>query len=135
MLSPQSSRDDGSHPRPRPGSHRPPETIDSIAVPFKGKIRLIPVGDIQRIEAAGHYLRIFTESAQYLKRGHMGDIAHQLGARRFFRVNRSTIVRSDEIVELEPIGRGDYMVVLRGGQRVRLGRSYKKSIARRILLL
>ena len=53
----------------------------------------------------------------------MNEIEAQLDPARFFRAHRSAIVNIDRVREIHPMFRGDSVVVLVDGTRVRLSRS------------
>jgi two-component system LytT family response regulator len=55
----------------------------------------------------------------------MGRIEERLDPRLFLRIHRSTIVGIGRIRELRQQQHGDYVVVLEGGQRLTLSRSYR----------
>ena len=82
-------------------------------------------GQVERIEAAKNYVTVHTDGERYRLRTTLDRLEERLDPRAFVRVHRSTIVRVDRVTELQPWSHGDYVVVLRGGDRVRLSRRYR----------
>jgi two-component system LytT family response regulator len=78
----------------------------------------LPVNDIERIEAAGNYVRIYTDAASHLVRATLIDVERSLNPEDFVRVNRSAIANVGRIVRIEPWTRGEYCVVLRSGTKL-----------------
>lgn len=103
-----------------------------IAVKSGGRVRVLPVHDIDVIEASGNYLRLFTKGASHLLRETMQNIEGRLDPRQFLRIHRSSIVNLDRIVELEPDYHGDYIVKLTDGRRLPLSRSYRDRLKGRL---
>jgi two-component system, LytTR family, response regulator len=84
--------------------------------------------DIFWVEAEGNYVRIHLESRSYLLRRTLGEVEATLNPRSFVRVHRSTIVNAHRIRMVEPVFRGEYVVVLSNGTRVTTGRSYRARV-------
>lgn len=84
---------------------------------------VIDAEDIDWIEAADYYVSLHVGKSSHLLRQTMNEIEAQLDPARFFRVHRSAIVNIDRVREIHPMFRGDSVVVLVDGTRVRLSRS------------
>lgn len=104
---------------------------DLIAVPGRGRVRLVDPASISWVEAADDYVRLHVGADSYLLRGTMSDIEGRLDPNVFARIHRSTIVNVTLIAELIPQPRGDAVVILRDGTRLRLSRSHRKNLADR----
>ena len=91
---------------------------------------LVPVDDIDWIEAARNYARLHLGNGErLLVRESMDRLEVTLDPARFARVHRSAIVRLDRVAELVRSGT-QWKVVLRGGQRLRVGDSYREPLRR-----
>ena len=99
-----------------------------LAVRQRDRLFLLRVSDIEYLEAAGNYVRIFTRSGDYLLRERIGDLEHTLDPKQFARIHRSTIVNLDRISEIRLENFGDGEVVLIGGKRLRMSRHYRGRI-------
>lgn len=80
---------------------------------------------IEWLEAEGDYVRIHAGREAYLTRQTMNGIENQLGAGRFVRVHRSTIVNVEFIKEIHSLPGGDHVITLRDLTQVTLSRSYR----------
>ncbi len=91
---------------------------------------LLRVGDIRWIEAAGKHARVYAGGAPGLVRDTLGSLERVLDPQRFLRISRSAIVNLDRVEEIRPWFRGDFVVMLQGGAKVRSTPSYRDSLAR-----
>jgi two-component system, LytTR family, response regulator len=101
---------------------------ERLLVKEDGRTRLVPVDDIDRIEAAGNYVRVHAGGASHLLRESMAALEPKLDPRRFVRVHRSAIVNVARIREIQPWFRGDLVLILRDGARVTLSRTYRERL-------
>ncbi|HEX9730834.1 MAG TPA: response regulator [Thermoanaerobaculia bacterium] len=98
---------------------------DRLEVKSGGRVRILKVDEIDWIDAAGNYVKIHARGETLTLRQTMGRIEERLDPRLFLRIHRSTIVGIGRIRELRQQQHGDYVVVLEGGQRLTLSRSYR----------
>ena len=106
--------------------------LERIAVKSGGRVRLVPVGDIDYVEAAGNYLRLHAGTERHLIRETLSAFEARLDPARFVRIHRSTIVNIDRVRELEPYFHGDYIVRLSDGRRLTLSRTYREHLRARL---
>jgi len=90
---------------------------------------LVPVADVERIEADGDYATLHAQGKTWLVRERLHNLATQLDPRRFHRVHRSSIVRLDLIAELRPLTNRDALLRLRDGSVLRASRTYMPALA------
>jgi two-component system LytT family response regulator len=88
--------------------------------------------DIDWCEAAGNYVRIHVGPLSHLIRKTMSHVESDLDPARFVRIHRSSIVNVDRIQELQPSFNGEYVVLLHGGTRLTLSRSYREELQTRL---
>ncbi|MQA90831.1 MAG: response regulator [Gemmatimonas sp.] len=105
---------------------------ERITVHSHGRSRLVPVASIEYITASGVYAELHTSSARYLIRQSLQTLEEQLDPSRFFRVHRSAIVRLGEIDVLHRRSGGIYTAQLKSGARVRVARSRRAELERRL---
>jgi Response regulator of the LytR/AlgR family len=74
---------------------QPVRFLDRIAVESKGKVRFVPVDDVDYIAASGPYAEIVTGGRKHVIRETMQTLEDRLDPSRFMRVHRSAIVRLD----------------------------------------
>ena len=98
---------------------------ERLLVPEGDKLRPIECDTIQWLQADDNYVHVHTQARTYLLRRTLQDLLEQLGEQRFVRVHKSTALNIGEVHSLEPLFKGDYDVVMRSGQRLRMSRRYK----------
>lgn len=100
-----------------------------LVIKADGRMVFLPVEDIDYIEAAGNYLRIITSSgASHMIRDKISDMEQRLDPAAFARIHRSTIVNLDRIKEMQPLFNGDQTVILRGGRKLTMSRTYREAV-------
>ena len=101
-----------------------------ILVRDRDRTRIIDVDTIDWIEAADYYAMIHAGGESHLLRETMNQLAERLDPARFFRVHRSAIVHVARVREIRPLVRGDRLLLLADGTRVRLSRSRREAFER-----
>ncbi|HTN08130.1 LytR/AlgR family response regulator transcription factor [Agriterribacter sp.] len=89
-----------------------------IVVKSNGKIKIIPVHDIQYLEAADDYVKIHTASGTHLKNKTMQYFEQVLDVRQFIRTHRSYMVNIQQVTRLDPYERENYIAILHTGLKV-----------------
>ncbi|NRA95683.1 MAG: response regulator transcription factor [Planctomycetes bacterium] len=106
--------------------------LERFVVKRQGRIVLVPVDEVDWIEAAGNYVYIHTAGSQHLLRDTLTHLQQELDPESFVRIHRSAMVRLGAISELERLGSGDYLVRLVGGKELTLSRSFRKGFEERV---
>ncbi|HEX9932707.1 MAG TPA: LytTR family DNA-binding domain-containing protein [Allosphingosinicella sp.] len=114
--------DDGSH-----ASNRYEKLIN---IKDRGQIFRVDVDSIEKIDAAGDYMCIYTGDNTLILRETMKDLEKRLDPRRFQRVHRSCIVNLDQVRQVKPHTNGECFLVLESGSQVKVSRSYRDVVAR-----
>jgi two-component system LytT family response regulator len=96
----------------------------------RGQIFRIDVAEIERIDAAGDYMCIYTAEQTLVLRETMKDLEKRLDPRKFQRIHRSTIVNLDNIRSVKPHTNGECFLTLASGAQVKVSRSYRDVVAR-----
>ncbi len=104
--------------------------ISRIAIRSTGKVQILSVAEIDRIEAAGSYVELHAAGKNYLHRESLNSLESKLDPSRFVRIHRSAIVNLNSVRELQPHTHGEYLVILSDGSQLKLSRSYKENLAR-----
>ena len=94
------------------------------------RIVVVNATDIDWIEAADYYVTIHAGGRTYLLREPLADLEKSLDPAVFFRVHRSAIVNLGRIREIHPMFRGDSVLVLTDGSKVKLSRSRRDEFER-----
>ena len=101
-----------------------------INIKDRGQIFRVDVDTIEKIDAAGDYMCIYTGDNTLILRETMKDLEKRLDPRRFQRVHRSTIVNLDQVRQVKPHTNGECFLVLDSGSQVKVSRSYRDVVAR-----
>ena len=101
-----------------------------INIKDRGQIFRVDVDTIERIDAAGDYMCIYTGDNTLILRETMKDLERRLDPRRFQRIHRSTIVNLDLVKQVKPHTNGECFLVLGSGAQVKVSRSYRDVVAR-----
>lgn len=101
-----------------------------INIKDRGQIFRVDVDTIERIDAAGDYMCIYTGDNSLILRETMKDLERRLDPRKFQRVHRSTIVNLDQVRQVKPHTNGECFLVLDSGAEVKVSRSYRDVVAR-----
>lgn len=100
----------------------------SIMVRSAGRTVFIRLDDIEWIEAAANYVKIYAGEEHFIVREKISGIEQQLPALKFVRIHRSLVAGIDHVRELQACGNGEFVVVLRRGKELPLGRTYRSHV-------
>jgi two-component system, LytTR family, response regulator len=110
----------------------PTEYLKQIAHRDGERIVFIDTASVDWLEAADDYVRVHAAThGSILLRARLRDLHEQLDPSVFIRIHRSTVVNLDRIGELRPLYHGDYEAVLKDGTRLKVSRSYARTLAER----
>ena len=123
-IAPEPARGSGSA-----GEH---QYLERIAVETKGKVRVVPVAEVDYILASGPYAELHVSDRRYVIRESMQTLEERLDPARFMRIHRSVIVRLALVDTFYRGAGGDYEVQLRGGTRLRVSRTRREELERRL---
>ena len=94
-----------------------------IVVKNGSKIKIIPVHDVQYLEAADDYVKIHTQEGYFLKNKTMTHFEQSLDGQQFVRSHRSYIVNVQQITRIDPYEKDNHVAILRSGAKVPVSRS------------
>jgi len=94
----------------------PAGQLTRLAVKTPGKVTFVELDQIQVIEAAGKYAVVHVGKDNHVLRETMSWLESHLPPQRFLRISRSVIVNLDQIQELQPMFKGENLVVLKNGK-------------------
>jgi two-component system LytT family response regulator len=110
-----------------------PGYLHRLVVKTAGHVRFVRVDELDWIEAADYCAKLHAGERMHVIRESLQALEGRLDPARFFRVHRSAIVNLDRVRELQPdpLG-GEHIVVLQNGSRLRLSRSRRAALERRL---
>ncbi|UTA48043.1 LytTR family DNA-binding domain-containing protein [Simiduia sp. 21SJ11W-1] len=102
---------------------------EKLAVKDGGNITLVPVADIDWVDAAGDYMCLHVNGVIHVMRITMKALEEQLNPGLFQRVHRSTIVNIKRIEKISSHINGEYHLILHSGDKLKMSRSYKDKVS------
>lgn len=126
-VAPDAMSDFVSEEEENPASSRYEKMIN---IKDRGQIFRVDVDTIERIDAAGDYMCIYTADNSLILRETMKDLEKRLDPRHFQRVHRSTIVNLSQVRQVKPHTNGECFLILESGAQVKVSRSYRDVVAR-----
>ncbi len=98
-------------------AHSPAQS-NRIVVKDGGKIRIIPLPQVQYLEAADDYVKIFTNNGSFLKKKTMQYFEQFLQREQFIRIHRSYIINVQLITRIDPLEKDTHLALLTTGARL-----------------
>jgi len=97
--------------------------LERILIRDREQVHVIPIDQVECIEAQGDYLAIHAAGKCHLKPQRISEIEEQLDPTRFLRVHRSFIISLAHLQAIERPGPDRHAARLRSGKRVPISRS------------
>lgn len=101
---------------------------DRLAIKDGSSIRLVPIKDIDWIDAAGDYMCVHVDGCTHIMRTTMKELESTLDPSIFQRVHRSTIVNLRRIEKVSSHNNGEFHLTLSDGSSLKMSRSYKGKV-------
>ena len=105
----------------------------SVIIRDNDKIAFLDKEDIDWIEADGDYVCIHKGSKTHLIRATLKSVEAELLDMNFQRIHRSTIVNLTKIDEIISAQKGEAIVIMKMGQRLKVSRSYGSALRAKLL--
>ncbi|HET8656661.1 MAG TPA: LytTR family transcriptional regulator DNA-binding domain-containing protein [Longimicrobiaceae bacterium] len=118
----------GEHLRRLLDELRPRRYARRLVVRIGSRILFVNSADVDWIDADGNYARLHVGAHTYLLRETMSHLEERLDPERFLRIHRSTIVNLERIREVQPLFKGNYVVILQDGTRLSTTRGYRERL-------
>lgn len=114
------------HGKSGSAAHREP--IDRVVIKSSRRIYFLKTEEIDWVEAAGDYLTLHSGGKTHLIRETMSDFHAKLNPKIFLRIHRSTIVNIERIKDIQPLFKGEYVITLTSGKRLKSSRGYRREL-------
>jgi hypothetical protein len=105
---------------------------DRILVKKLGKEFLLPVAEIEWVQACGNYVNLHRQQHDYPLRSTLAALEQRLDAAAFVRVHRGYLVNLALVQVIEPTEAGDARLRLRDGGTVPCSRTYLDALRQRL---
>ena len=102
--------------------------LKRFVVRLGSRILFVNSDDVDWIDADGNYARLHVAEKSYLLRETMTRLEERLDPDHFIRIHRSTIVNLDRIQEIQPMFKGNYVVILQDGTRLTTTRGFRENL-------
>jgi two-component system LytT family response regulator len=100
-----------------------PEEQTRVVVKNGANIKIIPVQEINYLEAYDDYVKIFTKDGYSLKKKTMNYFEQTFDANQFVRVHRSYMVQVAQITKIEAMEKDSHIALLKSGAKIPLSKS------------
>ena len=100
-----------------------PMQSNRIVVKDVGKIKIIPVAQIQFLEAADDYVKIHTTEGIFLKKKTMQYFEDSLQQQQYIRIHRSYIVNASLITRIDPYEKDSHIALLSTGVKLPISKA------------
>jgi two-component system LytT family response regulator len=101
----------------------PGEPLTRILVRDGARVHVLPVDDVDCIEAQDDYIAVQVAGKTHLKQQTIGDLEAALDPRRFVRIHRSFILNLDRLDRIELYAKDSRIAILKDGRRLPLSRA------------
>lgn len=102
--------------------------IPRLAIKDAGTTTWVPQDEIDWIDAAGDYMCVHAGGETHIMRMTMKKLEAELDPDYLQRIHRSTIVNIHRVTEMQAHINGEYFLTLKGGNTVKLSRTYKDKL-------
>jgi two-component system LytT family response regulator len=100
----------------------PGKAAERLIVRDGSEIHVIPVADVDLLEAQDDYVAIHAKGRTWLKQQPLSELVETLDPARFVRVHRSYAVNLERIARIEPYAKDSRIAVLKDGREVPVSR-------------
>jgi len=94
------------------------------------KITVLACEDIEYVESAANYAVLHTRKGQFVMRETLAALVAKLDPALFCRIHRQFIVRVAAITEIQAFSKGDMILILKNGAKLKLSRRYREDLYR-----
>jgi two-component system LytT family response regulator len=106
----------------------PPRYLTRITIRNDARVIVIKTADIDFLESAGNYVAVNVGKEAHILRDTLNSLESQLDPENFLRVSRSAIVNLDRVKELQPMFKGEHIVVLKNGKQLAMTRGLLREV-------
>jgi two-component system LytT family response regulator len=99
--------------------------LDRFMVKSSNRVVLVKASEVDWIESAANYALLHAGDQTHIVRETMQALETKLSPRNFQRISRSLIVNMDRIKELQPMGKGQYVIILNSGKKLMMSRGIR----------
>jgi len=99
--------------------------LSRFMIKSSSRVVLIKANEVDWIESAANYALLHVGDKTHLVRETMQALETKLCPRTFQRISRSAIVNLERVRELQPLGKGQYVILLTSGKQLTMTRGIR----------
>jgi two-component system LytT family response regulator len=119
---------DGYRSGAQPETETPAATRQRFLVRKADVVHLVPVDEVDWLEADGYCTKLHSGKTTYLVRGNLGSFEAQLDPKKFARIHRSAIVNLNRVQCLKNWFHGECLVQLKDGTELKVSSSQRRRL-------
>jgi len=100
-----------------------------LAICDAGNVTLVPLAEIDWVDAAGDYMCVHASGQTHILRSTMKELIQKLDAAMFRQIHRSTVVNIERVREITRLKKGECLLHLDGATTLKVSRNYRTAIA------
>jgi two-component system LytT family response regulator len=100
--------------------------LTRLTIRTDDKVVVLKTADIDSIESAGNYLAVNIGKESHILRETLSALEAQLDPEKFLRISRGAMVNLDRVKELQPMFKGEHIIVLQNGKRLPMTRGLRE---------
>ena len=99
--------------------------LSRFMVKSSNRVVFIKAGDVDWIESAANYALLHVGDKTHIVRETMQSLETRLCPKTFQRISRAVIVNLERVKELQPMGKGQYVILLANGRQLTMSRGIR----------
>ena len=99
--------------------------LTRFMIKSSNRVVLVKVTEVDWIESAANYALLHVGDKTHLVRETMNALEAKLSPKLFQRISRSAIVNLERVKELQPMGKGQYVLFLTNGKKLTMSRGIR----------
>jgi two-component system, LytTR family, response regulator len=99
--------------------------LSRFMIKSSNRVVFVKAGEVDWIESAANYALLHVGDKTHLVRETMQALEAKLSPKTFQRISRSVIVNLERIKELQPMGKGQYVIMLANGRQLTMSRGIR----------
>jgi len=100
-----------------------PEQHTRIVVKTGNNIRIIPMHEIEYLQADDDYVKIHTKEGSFLKKKTLSYYEKVMDQTQFVRVHRSYMVQVQQVTRIEPYEKDGHIAILKSGEKIPISKT------------
>lgn len=100
--------------------------LNRIAVKTGERTLFVRSDQIDYAESAGNYVVLHAGKENHVIRETLTALEESLDPKKFMRISRSTLVNADRIKEIQPLFKGEHVVILQNGKQLNMTRGVRE---------